>query len=104
MSIFKKNISDACLNVFFQVNHDFRKHNSEYINIEHPRWGAIMGVSTTTNVKAGEEIFTNYGYPRKLPMPEDFPWYWDMKKQIEDAENLEAKNSKNNSDRKDVSP
>ena len=86
MSIFKKNIYDSYLNNFFQVNHDFRKHNSEYINIEHPRWGAIMGVSTTTNVKAGEEIFTNYGYPRKLPMPEDFPWYWELKKKIEDEE------------------
>lgn len=62
-----------------------------------------MGVVTTAPVKAGEELFTYYGYGR-FPMPEDFPWYWDMKKQIEDAENLEAKNSKNNSDRKDVSP
>ena len=92
MSIFKKNIYDSYLNNFFQVNHDFRKHNSEYINIEHPRWGAIMGVSTTTNVKAGEEIFTNYGYPRKLPMPEDFPWYWELKKKIEDEEITDKNN------------
>ena len=56
-----------------------------------------MGVVTTAPVKAGEELFTYYGYGR-FPMPEDFPWYWDMKKQIEDAENLEAKTSKNNSD------
>ena len=62
-----------------------------------------MGVVTTAPVKAGEELFTYYGYGR-FPMPEDFPWYWDMKKQIEDAENLEAQNSKNNSDPKDVSP
>lgn len=92
MSIFQKNIYDSYLNNFFQVNHDFRKHNSEYINIEHPRWGAIMGVSTTTNVKAGEEIFTNYGYPRKLPMPEDFPWYWELKKKIEDEEITDKNN------------
>ena len=62
-----------------------------------------MGVVTTAPVKAGEELFTYYGYGR-VAMPEDFPWYWDMKKQIEDAENLEAQNSKNNSDPKDVSP
>ena len=92
MSIFQKNIYDSYLNNFFQVNHDFRKHNSEYINIEHPRWGAIMGVSTTTNVKAGEEIFTNYGYPRKLPMPEDFPWYWELKKKIENEEITDKNN------------
>ena len=62
-----------------------------------------MGVVTTAPVKAGEELFTYYGY-RRVAMPQDFPWYWDMKKQIEDAENLEAQNSKNNSDPKDVSP
>ena len=50
-----------------------------------------MGVSTTTNVKAGEEIFTYYGYPRKLPMPLDFPWYWEQKKKIEDEETTDKK-------------
>ena len=50
-----------------------------------------MGVSTTTNVKAGEEIFTYYGYPRKLPMPLDFPWYWELKKKIEDEETTDKK-------------
>ena len=51
-----------------------------------------MGVSTTTNVKAGEEIFTYYGYPRKLPMPLDFPWYWELKKKIEDEETTDKNN------------
>ena len=51
-----------------------------------------MGVSTTTNVKAGEEIFTYYGYPRKLPMPEDFPWYWELKKKIDDEEITDKNN------------
>ena len=51
-----------------------------------------MGVSTTTNVKASAEILTHYKYPRKLPMPEDFPWYWEQKKKIED-EDISDKNN-----------
>ena len=52
-----------------------------------------MGVVTTTDVKAGEELFTYYGYSSGLAIPVDFPWYWEMKKEIEEKENLEAKNS-----------
>ena len=58
--------------VYFQVNHDFRKNNSVYVPLEHPRWGAIMGVLTTTYVKAGTEILTYYGYDRSLAFPDDF--------------------------------
>ena len=50
------------------------------MGIEHPRWGAIMGVVTTTDVEAGEELFTYYGYSDGLAFPEDFPWYWEMEK------------------------
>ena len=63
------------------------------MGIEHPRWGAIMGVVTTTDVEAGDELFTYYGYSSGLSIPADFPWYWEMKKEIEEKENLEAKNS-----------
>ena len=66
-----------------QVNHDFRKNNSEYSNIEHPRWGATQGVRLTKNVKAGEEIFTFYGYEHGYAIPSDFPWYWELKRQVE---------------------
>ena len=52
-----------------------------------------MGVVTTTDVKAGDELFTYYGYSSGLSIPADFPWYWEMKKEIEEKENLEAKNS-----------
>ena len=51
------------------------------MGIEHPRWGAIMGVVTTTDVEAGEELFTYYGYSDGLAFPEDFPWYWEMEKE-----------------------
>ena len=45
-----------------------------------------MGVFTTTHVKAGDEIFTYYGYGGKSNMPEDFPWYWELKSQIDKKE------------------
>ena len=63
------------------------------MGIEHPRWGAIMGIVTTTDVEAGEELFTYYGYSAGLATPEDFPWYWEMKKQIQKEEKLEENNS-----------
>ena len=52
-----------------------------------------MGIVTTTDVEAGEELFTYYGYSAGLAIPEDFPWYWEMKKQIKKEENLEENNS-----------
>ena len=71
-------------------DHDFRRNNSAYSNIEHPRWGATQSVTTTKAVKAGQELFTFYGYgPHELPA--DFPWYWDMKRQVDKEERLEAR-------------
>ena len=77
--------------MILQVNHDFRKNNSAYTNIEHPRWGAILGVVTTTHVKAGEELFTYYGYDDGGAMPEDYPWYWELKRQIENEQNCQQR-------------
>ena len=48
-----------------------------------------MGVVTTAPVKAGEELFTYYGYGRNA-MPEDFPWYWDLKKRTEEEHELNS--------------
>ena len=51
-----------------------------------------MGVVSTKHIKAGEELFTYYGYkPRK--MPEDFPWYWELKRKVEEEEELQAEKS-----------
>merc|ERR1712080_501471 len=68
-----------------KVNHHFRKNNSEYYLMDHPRWGAIQGVVTTKDVKAGEELFTHYGYEPD-DFPNDFPWYWELKRNIEKEE------------------
>ena len=59
--------------------------------MEHPRWGAIQGVVTTKNVKAGDELFTYYGYGECDTIPSDFPWYWELKRQIEKEERLAEK-------------
>ena len=74
-----------------KVNHHFRHNNSEYLETEHPRWGCIQSVTArnhnTDILKAGDELFTYYGYG-KNEFPYDFPWYWEMKAQIEHEEHL----------------
>ena len=79
-----------------QVNHHFRKNNSYYDNIEHPRWGAIQSVVISKSVQAGEELFTYYGYRNGhgYKFPSDFPWYWELKRQVEKEERVEAKRAK----------
>ena len=62
--------------------------------IEHPRWGATQSVTISNPVKAGDELFTYYGYGTGYPLPSDFPWYWELKRQVEKAERLEAKRAK----------
>ena len=59
------------------------------MDIEHPRWGAIIGVVSTKTIKAGEELFTYYRYKRER-MPIDFPWYWELKRKLEKEEELES--------------
>ena len=59
--------------------------------MEHPRWGMIQTVTPLRDLKAGEELFTYYGYgwPEGGPnFPEDFPWYWDAKNSIDREERL----------------
>ena len=59
--------------------------------MEHPRWGMIQTVTPLRDLKAGEELFTFYGYgwPEGGPdFPEDFPWYWEAKNSIDRAERL----------------
>ena len=75
-----------------QVNHDFRKNNSAYVDIEHPRWGAIMGVVTTRHIKAGEELFTYYRLFKTDIIPYDYPWYWELKEKTENAEKEQTEN------------
>ena len=60
------------------------------MNIEHPRWGAIMGVVSNKYIRAGEELLTYYGYRIGRKMPSDYPWYWELKRKVEEEEELEA--------------
>ena len=69
----------------FQVNHSFRHTNSAYVSAEHPRWGSIMCVESQRPIKAGEELYTYYGYGQAEP-PNDFPCYFDLKKKIDEEE------------------
>ena len=49
-------------------------------------------------LKAGQEIFTNYGYKKPLPFPHDRPWYWATKAQVDkDIEDDKKRNAKSKS-------
>ena len=47
-----------------------------------------------TPLKAGDELFTFYGYGPSAPFPSDFPWYWETKTSIEKQERLEREEQK----------
>ena len=70
-----------------KVNHHFRDQNSGYIEMEHPRWGLISSVTTMRDMKAGEELFTFYGYGQN-DFPADFPWYFEAKLALEREERI----------------
>ena len=72
-----------------KVNHHFKEHNSNYMETEHPRWGLIQSVTPFVDMKAGEELFTFYGYGIKAKFPADFPWYWEAKMIIDREERLQ---------------
>ena len=57
-----------------------------------------MGVITTRHIKAGEELFTYYGYhpDRDIFFPADYPWYWKLKENIEEEEKEEKNNQVTN--------
>ena len=78
--------------MYLQVNHHFRKTNSKYQEIEHPRYGWIQSVTTIKPVKAGEELYTNYGYTQDVQdAAANFPWYWELKRNMDKEERLEHK-------------
>ena len=49
-----------------------------------------MCVESQRPIKAGEELFTYYGYIEAEP-PNDFPWYFEIKKKIEKDEEDEMR-------------
>ena len=66
-----------CPNFGPKVNHHFQFNNSAFGEIEHPRWGVIVGVGTTKQIRAGEEIYSYYSYENQNNFKTDFPWYHD---------------------------
>ena len=86
------------------MNHHFRLNNSHFNTLEHPRWGAILGVFATKPIKSGEEIFAYYGYGENAyekneygavyDIPYDHPWYWELKRQTHKEERSRGVRSK----------
>ena len=58
--------------------------------MEHPRWGMIQSVrlNRPEEIEAGTELFGYYGYA-PFEFPEDFPWYFELKMQVERELRLE---------------
>ena len=71
-----------------KVNHHFRQNNSVYQETEHPRFGIMQTVTPMYDLKAGDELFTYYGYGVS-DFPADFLWYHETKQQIEREERIE---------------
>ena len=66
--------------------------------MEHPRWGPIRCVESLRPIKSGEEIFTYYGYETIDPPghpPEDYPWYFEALKALEEEEEAQSDRKKN---------
>lgn len=55
--------------------------NAVFTDTEHPRYGNIVGLLALRDIKAGEEIFVDYGYKLKAA-PYDFPWYHEAKRKM----------------------
>ena len=76
-----------------KVNHHFKANNSAYVATEHPRWGLIQSVTPYEDLKAGDELFTDYGYDRNKNVagdfPNDFPWYWETRRKLKREERFE---------------
>ena len=73
-------------------------NNSVFEETDHPIWGAIVSVFPLVEIKAGMELFVNYGYNSKN-FPEDYPWYWKMKLAHE-HEAIVPKNKKRSKNKK----
>ncbi len=74
--------------------------NAVFRDFEHPRWGAIESLSATKDIKAGEEIFADYNYPKKTPSLEAlYKWYYDA---LEDYEARKWKEAQQENDRKEA--
>ena len=58
-----------------KANHKFAPgNNCRYAWTDSARFGLIMSVVTTREVRRGEELFTDYNYPANTKLP----WYRDL--------------------------
>ena len=78
-------------NLGAKVNHSFRVNNTYFRQIEHPRWGICQSVTTHRDIKAGEELFSYYGYRGQSDFPQDFPWYFEEKMKFDREMRLKEK-------------
>ena len=78
---------DPLPNLGPKVNHHFKHVNTDFIEIEHPRWGLINSLFTNQDMKKGEEIFVNYDY-ELLEFPMDHPWYHEQRIAYEKEQRL----------------
>ena len=80
---------DPLPNLGPKVNHHFKHNNTEYVEVEHPIWGLILGLLVSHDVKKGEELFANYDYGLD-EFPLDYPWYHEQRIAYEREERLKA--------------
>ncbi len=74
--------------VFKKVNHSFEP-NAIFSTLDHPRFGVVASVISLRPIKAGEEIFTNYGYePDVISSKYGFGWFTDLQESMPIKEEL----------------
>ena len=65
------------------------------IHMNPKMWGLISSIVPELNLKAGDELLADYGYGNKdgiqQEFPDDFPWYWELKRKLEKEENVKKK-------------
>jgi len=77
-----RNTKLYCASYGHKVNHSF-KPNCRYRQMQHPRWGEIVGIFSTREIKKDEELLCNYGYePEKYLVPEWYKIAYNKHKQI----------------------
>ena len=56
------NITNYRATLAHKANHSFRRFNSKFISVIHPRHGPIAAIQSLRRINKGEEILVNYGY------------------------------------------
>ena len=70
----------------YKINNAFGEDvTSQFIDVEHPRFGLIVGVSTVKPVKKDSEILINYGYSSGNTKG-NHGWYFEQEKQYKEMQ------------------